>query len=459
MSSVTDEHTSDDLGVRWATSIPLILSAAAALLAIMAVGAALSNSGGTSSVAVGSPNSAGATAAIQLSEFAILGPTSLSAGTTLNVNNTGSTPHDLAIRNTSLATPEIGPGGSAQLDLSSLGEGSYEWFCQVAGHEGAGMVGQFTLGGADAGMDHGAGGMDMPTTADMEAAMEASLAAFPAETEGLGAQVMEPEILADGTKLYELVVDEVRWEVEPGKIVDALGYNGQVPGPTLKIDIGDSVIIRVVNNLDEEGTSLHPHGLKDHALAIDGVTFITQDPIAPGESFDYAFVADQPAVSMYHSHHMSLHQVLNGLAGSMIIGDWADIAGVEGVVDEIVMVTNDAGNLGFTLNGKSFPATTPYSYTAGDKIIVHYYNEGLMSHPMHLHNQKGTVIAKDGYLLNSPYDFDTINVAPGERYTVVYDLKTPGTWVWHCHILSHVKRADGTMFGMLTAVIIEEQVA
>ncbi len=32
----------------------------------------------------------------------------------------------------------------------------------------------------------------------------------------------------------------------------------------------------------------------------------------------------------------------------------------------------------------------------------------------------------------------------------------PGTWVWHCHILSHVKRPDGSMFGMLTAVIVEE---
>ena len=54
------------------------------------------------------------------------------------------------------------------------------------------------------------------------------------------------------------------------------------------------------------------------------------------------------------------------------------------------------------------------------------------------------------------YTGDTFNVAPGERLTVVYDMKTPGTWVWHCHILSHVKRPDGTMFGMLTAVIIDE---
>ncbi len=286
--------------------------------------------------------------------------------------------------------------------------------------------------------------------------MAESIGAFPAETEGEGAQVMEPEILPDGTKLFELVVDEVQWEVEPGKVVDALAYNGQIPGPTLKADLGDTVTIRVTNQLDDEGTSLHPHGLRDHDFEIDGVTYVSQDPIATGESMDYTFVADQPSVMMYHSHHMSLHQVLDGLAGSMIIGDYAELADVDGVVDEIVMVTNDAGSLGFTLNGKSFPATKAYSYTSGDKVIVHYYNEGLMAHPMHLHNQDGLVIAKDGYVLDDPYYMDTLNVAPGERYTVVYEMEKPGTWLWHCHILSHVKRADGSMFGMLTAVIVEE---
>jgi manganese oxidase len=292
----------------------------------------------------------------------------------------------------------------------------------------------------------------------MEALMAASIAAFPAETVGVGAAPLEPTVLDDGTKLFELVVDELEWEVEPGKVVEAVGYNGMVPGPTMRVDVGDRVTIRVVNQLDEEGTSLHPHGLKDHAFELDGVTFISQDPIASGDTMDHTFVADQESVATYHSHHMSLHQVPNGLFGALIVGDYAAVAGVEGVVDEQVMILNDAGNIGFSLNGKSFPATTPYVYRSGDRVIVHYANEGQMAHPMHLHNQTGTVIAKDGYVLpeSARYQGDTFDVAPGERLTVVYDMKEPGTWVWHCHILSHVKRGDGSMFGMLTAVIVEE---
>jgi len=64
------------------------------------------------------------------------------------------------------------------------------------------------------------------------------------------------------------------------------------------------------------------------------------------------------------------------------------------------------------------------------------------------------VVAKDGFPLDAPYVVDTLNVAPGERYTVLVHLDEPGTWVWHCHILNHVESAEG-MFGMVTAVVVE----
>jgi FtsP/CotA-like multicopper oxidase with cupredoxin domain len=463
---------SDNASGATTTYLGVGVAVIALLLALFATGVALANrttSTGTSDAAVATgTDDAGTVAAtdtvvdVVLSEYAITPAAAVPAGASLNVVNEGEIPHNLTITSPAMATGDIGVGSSETLDTSSLAPGDYEWTCTIAGHAAAGMTGTLTVAGADAAaaegteMAHDDTSMAMPTSAEMEQAMQDSIGAFPAETDGLGAQVMEPEVLPDGTKLFELTVDEVEWEVEPGKVVDALAYNGQIPGPTLKADVGDDVIIRVTNELDDEGTSLHPHGLRDHEFAIDGVTYISQDPIGTGETMDYAFTAEQPSVMMYHSHHMSLHQVLNGLAGSMIIGDYADLAGIDGVVDELVMVTNDAGELGFTLNGKSFPATQAYSYTSGDKVLVHYYNEGLMAHPMHLHNQDGLVIAKDGYLLPEPYYMDTLNVAPGERYTVVYEMEKPGTWVWHCHILSHVKRADGSMFGMLTAVVVEE---
>ena len=67
------------------------------------------------------------------------------------------------------------------------------------------------------------------------------------------------------------------------------------------------------------------------------------------------------------------------------------------------------------------------------------------------------VIAKDGYPLSSPYQADTVLVAPGERYTVLVSptAEQQGVWAFHCHILSHAEKEDGMMFGMFTAFIVK----
>jgi FtsP/CotA-like multicopper oxidase with cupredoxin domain len=76
---------------------------------------------------------------------------------------------------------------------------------------------------------------------------------------------------------------------------------------------------------------------------------------------------------------------------------------------------------------------------------------------MHLHGIPQLVIAKDGYPLASPYQADTVMVAPGERYTVLVKptAAEKGVWAFHCHILSRAEKADGMMLGMVTAFIVQ----
>ena len=72
--------------------------------------------------------------------------------------------------------------------------------------------------------------------------MEVRAKAFPAETMGeKGGQPFVPTIEADGTKVFNITVKEVDWEVEPGKIVKAMTYNGTVPGPEIHVNVGDKV--------------------------------------------------------------------------------------------------------------------------------------------------------------------------------------------------------------------------
>jgi hypothetical protein len=418
----------------------------ALLMSILAVGIATfadDGGGGSGKLAGGAPNAG----TIELSDFKIGGDLMLPSGSSVTVvNKSASTTHNLAVAK-GPTTKDLAPGESATLDLSSLKPGTYEVFCTISGHKEAGMDAQLMIheGGAT-GSGSASGGGATATAADLKR-----------QSDAMNASKLEP----DGTKVFDLTAKITKWEVAKGQVVDAWTYNGTVPGPLIKVDVGDHVKVRLHNELPQ-ATDLHIHGI-ELPNSMDGVAPITQPLIEPGETFTYDFVAERASVAMYHAHHMGNHQVPNGLLGVFLIGDMpiptgrsigdmtlpADLT----VSQQIQMVLNDAGVIGLSLNGKSFPATQPYVGKVGDWVEVNYFNEGLMIHPMHAHQFTQVVIAKDGHPLDEPYLADTLNVAPGERYTVLMQLDKPGTWVWHCHILNHVE-SDNGIFGMLTAFVV-----
>lgn len=413
---------------------------------------------------------------VSLTEFSIDGELTAPAGdVALNVVNAGAIDHNLAVRDLGVQSRNISSRGVDTLMLDDLAPGTYELVCTIPGHEASGMVADLEItDGADASTD-GADGEDGEATGggqmdhgemtpeEMDLVMVESMLAFPAETEGRGNEILEPEILADGTKKFTLTAEVIPWEVSPGEIVDAWAYNGQVPGPQIRVDVGDDVQVELTN-LTPMSTDIHWHGIHTPNDQ-DGVSPYTQDPIRPGETYTYEFVAEDPAIGMYHAHLHSQTSVVNGMFAAFMIGEnplpsGRTVSGIE-IPDDLEpvfeepMVVNDAGTIGLSLNGKSFPATEPFVMDEGDWGVLHYYNEGLTAHPMHLHQFPQLVYAKDGIPLDEPYWADTINVAPGERYSVLFQADTVGTWVFHCHILTHVERAEG-MFGMVTAVVVND---
>jgi FtsP/CotA-like multicopper oxidase with cupredoxin domain len=280
-----------------------------------------------------------------------------------------------------------------------------------------------------------------------------------ANTKGVGNQKLAPKVLGDGTKQFDLTAKITDWEVSPGKIVKAWTYNGQVPGPWIKVNVGDKVRI-VLDNQLPQSTAIHFHGIQT-PNAMDGVPDVTQPPVKPGAKFTYEFVAKGPAEGMYHSHHHAEHQVADGLIGVIEVGDPPLPAGTSAVTQQIPMVLNDAGVIGLSLNGKSFPATAPIMAKVGETVEITYFNEGMQIHPMHLHGMPQLVIGRDGNPVPQPYSLDTVSVAPGERWTVLVKPTAeflaanskPGVWAFHCHILNHAE-SDKGMFGMVTTFIV-----
>lgn len=399
---------------------------------------------------------------VQLSEFAIT-PAAIvvpPGPVQLRVTNIGSMVHNFSIPGLSKKTADLLAGESETLDLGILSEGAMDVLCEIAGHAGSGMVGTLTVTSGAAPSGSAAGGDGLHGYAnwqEMDQAMELRAKAYPAATMGdKGGRILEPTVLADGTKQFELVAKEVDWEVEPGKIVTAKTYNGVVPGPEIRVNVGDKVRIVVTNELTES-TSVHFHGIRV-PNRYDGVDPYTQMPIMPGETFVYEWTTVEAAVGIYHSHHDAQIQIPDGMFGSFMVGEMPipDVLKEKGytqVDKEVTMVLNDAGVIGLSLNGKSFPATEAYTMRLGQVMMVHYQNEGLQGHPMHLHQPVGWIIAKDGVPLLTPQPADTIWVSPGERYTVLYKAVDTGVWAWHCHILSHAEGPNG-MFGMVSALIV-----
>jgi FtsP/CotA-like multicopper oxidase with cupredoxin domain len=303
-------------------------------------------------------------------------------------------------------------------------------------------------------------GQEGPTADEMDAMHEIGVKYF---LENVGKNpdfwgVTLPFTMDGDVKVFEITCTEGPWEVgadfstgtQTAVTVDAMMYNGVVPGPIIRVTQGDKVRINVKNEM-KQSTGVHFHGIHT-PNSMDGVPFVTQPPIKPGQTFTYEFVAKNSGTHMYHSHHNAAEQVSRGLMGAFII-DPLDTTNEPRVDADYVYVLNDAG-IGMTINGKGFPSTQPILAKKGDRIRIRYMNEGFQIHPMHLHGMYQLIIAKDGANLPAPYLADTIIVGPGERYDVIVDCQEPGAWAFHCHILTHAESAHG-MFGMVTALVIQ----
>ena len=269
----------------------------------------------------------------------------------------------------------------------------------------------------------------------------------------------QPRIDGD-TKVFELTIDQIEHRIDALKDpVDALGYNGVWPGPLLSVVEGDQVRAIFKNNL-AESTGVHFHGQR-LPNAMDGVPHVTQEPIQPGATFTYEFIARTPGSHMYHSHHNATDQVGRGLLGAFIVQPRDPAQRYDrlyGASQDIIWISNDTLG-GFTINGRGFPATAPIVARLGDTIAIRFMNEGVMMHPWHVHGMPMRVVARDGYPLGSAaFTCDTLGVNPGERWDVVIECDEPGAWAFHCHILPHAEGPDG-MFGMVTALIVQDAAA
>lgn len=268
--------------------------------------------------------------------------------------------------------------------------------------------------------------------------------------------------MRDGAKEFHLRAQHLKREFLPDQWFDVWGFNGSMPGPTIEATEGDKVRIVVHNELPEP-TIMHWHGL-EVPIAMDGVEFVTQDPIEPGQSFAYEFTLHQNGTFAYHTH-VAMQQGM-GMVGlfvvhpkaahappvdrdfGLVIQEWAILPGAT-VHNTMSMEFNL-----FTLNGRAAPYVTPLVVKQGERVRVRLFNfSAIDHHPMHLHGLTFWVTGTEGGRIPDTAWIPSNNVlvAVAQARDIEFVANNPGDWVFHCHMFHHMMNFMSSMAGPMVS--------
>ncbi|MBI4773183.1 MAG: multicopper oxidase family protein [Deltaproteobacteria bacterium] len=287
---------------------------------------------------------------------------------------------------------------------------------------------------------------------------------------------------------FEFVASIEKVKVGGGPEFKAWTYNGQAPGPLIRVPEGDVIRVKLINRLPME-TTVHWHGLPV-PNGMDGVPNVTQDPVPPGGEFLYEFTAEPAGTFMYHSHVM--YQLDQGLIGGLIIDPRKEKRGYDQeeivVLDDVVMRDDGAtapvprrppmgmgmgmgmgggmmgmGDMmgmgcdmmgmggtmamggtmgmggmmpllepiydGYAVNGNIGAAIKPIVVNKGDRIKLRILNPSSATiYYLQLSGHPMVITHTDSRPVQ-PIATDILRIAMGERYDVEVIANNPGHWV------------------------------
>jgi len=254
-----------------------------------------------------------------------------------------------------------------------------------------------------------------------------------AKTELAAPTYLEPAVATGEVHEYRLVATPATGSLVEGTQTNLWTYNGLTPGPEIRITHGDTIRVILENDLSEP-TSIHWHGIRvPHAM--DGVPGLTQDAVAPGETFSYEFTPPDAGTYWYHSHRRGNEQLARGLYGALIVEDPTEPAYTtdavwlvddwrideQGTLDPDFESSADIHHSGrwgelFTVNGTT---QTRLQAAPGERIrlrIVNTANARIIRPDFA--ELDPVVIAMDGLPVAENFSAAGVELAPGNRMDV-----------------------------------------
>ncbi|CAG7658119.1 multicopper oxidase family protein [Paenibacillus allorhizosphaerae] len=222
-------------------------------------------------------------------------------------------------------------------------------------------------------------------------------------------------------KTFELTAEEKELDIGDGKKLRAWTFNGIAPGPEIRVQEGDRLIVHVKNQLTA-GVTIHWHGV-ELPNAEDGVAGVTQDAIPTGGEYTYNFIARHPGTYWYHSHQQSEIQTGKGLFGALIVEPKQQSI----VYDrEIVSILHQWDDNTFTIDGTS--TGQHYEAEPGELVRLRLINSGDSTYRMALAGTPYKIVAMDAYEINKPTDLDGLPfvIGSGQRYDLEFKMPESG---------------------------------
>ena len=238
---------------------------------------------------------------------------------TIHVINGDPVAHDLTIDAYGMTTGELSQAGQeGMIQFTATQPGTFEYYCSIPGHKQAGMAGKLIVEGD---LPAQAGGLGVSTTQGGGYGAAVVTPPEPAAPNAV-AVVRNPADLpppvgerAATTVRVELTTREVTGQLADGTTYNYFTFDGQVPGPMIRIKVGDTVEMALKN----DGTSKFPHSIDLHAVTGPGGGAVyTQTK--PDEETTFLFRALNPGLYVYHCATASIpHHISNGMYGLILV--------------------------------------------------------------------------------------------------------------------------------------------
>ena len=251
---------------------------------------------------------------------------------------------------------------------------------------------------------------------------------------------IEPGVKPDTT----LEISEIEWELAPKKRIHTTAYNGQIPGPLLRVTEGKPASIAIVNRLDREEI-VHWHG-QWIPMPVDGA-MEEGSPMIPARDRTLIQFSPRPAgLHWYHTHAMAHHDLKRGLYSGQFGVLHVDPAGGDpGRYDQeqfIVLhdwepyyTASDDGSMMVSyvcgsVNGRLLGHGEPIRVREGERVLFQILNASATeAHWLALPGHKFQMLAMDGAPVATQATVETLRLGPAERITALVTMDVPGVWV------------------------------